>query len=174
MNFCPLCGGLVEEKIPPGDNRLRFVCSKCGTIHYSNPRIVVGCIPVHGEQVLLCRRAIEPRHGFWTIPGGFLENGELVEEGALRETLEEANAQVELSYLQTVYSIPHIGQVHVIFVAQLTPPDFSPGQESLETRLFSEEDIPWEELAFASVRFALERHFRSPRESAPHLGSHRR
>lgn len=174
MNFCPICGSAVEEKVPPLDNRMRFVCTKCETIHYTNPRIVVGCIPVFEEQVLLCRRAIEPRKGWWTVPGGFLENGERVEDGAIRETREEANATVDLSYLQTVYSIPHIGQVHMIFVARLVDGAFSPGIESLETKLFSQSAIPWDEIAFASARFALEHFFNSPRAAAPHLGYHDR
>ena len=124
--------------------------------------------------MLLCRRAIEPRRGLWTVPGGFLENGEIVEEGALRETREEANAQAELLYLQTVYSIPHIGQVHMIFAARLRTPDFSPGPESLETRLFSQKEIPYGELAFSSVHFALEKYFGAPPEQSPHLGCFRR
>ncbi len=174
MNFCSRCGNPVEERVPPDDNRPRFVCLSCGTIHYINPKIVVCCIPFHEDRVLLCRRAIEPRRGLWTVPGGFMENGERIEEGALRETREEANARAEILYLQTVYSIPDINQVHMIFVARLLDLDFAPGSESLETRLFSKEEIPWNELAFLSAHFALSHYFESPRESAPHFGFHRR
>ena len=123
MKFCSACGGKVVQRVPDGDNRLRFVCEACGAIHYQNPRIIAGCVPTWKGQVLLCRRAIEPRKGFWTLPCGFLENGETVEAGAMRETLEEAEAKVDLERLYAVYSIPHINQVYMVFLAELLSED---------------------------------------------------
>ena len=118
MNFCNNCGARVERLIPPGDNLPRFVCARCGTIHYENPKIVVGCIPEWEKGILLCRRAIEPRHGLWTVPAGFMENGETTAQGALRETLEEANARVEMLGLYALFNIPHINQVYMLFRAR--------------------------------------------------------
>lgn len=159
MRFCSLCGANVELRIPPGDSLPRHVCTKCDTIHYENPKLVIGSIPVWGDRILLCKRAIEPRHGLWTLPGGFMENGEGTEQAALRETLEEANARIELEGLYSMYSLPYINQVHLFFRARLLDLDFSPGIESLEVRLFSEAEIPWKELAFRPVRFSLEHYF---------------
>ena len=160
MNFCSNCGAAtLEVRIPEGDTLQRRVCSTCGTIHYENPKIVAGCLPVFGEQVLLCKRAIEPRHGLWTLPAGFLENGETLEHGAARETLEEADARVELGELYTVISLPQIHQVYMMFRSRLLDLDFGPGTESLEVRLFDERDIPWERLAFRTIARTLRNFF---------------
>ena len=159
MNYCSRCGREVERKIPPGDNRERFVCGHCGAIHYQNPRIVTGCLPLWEGQVLLCRRAIEPRRGLWTLPAGFLEVGETVEAGALRETWEEARARVELLGLYTLFSVPHISQVHMFFRGGLVDGEFAAGDESLEVRLFDEDAVPWDELAFPVVTRTLRHYF---------------
>jgi len=152
MRFCSHCGSdRLEVRIPDGDTLPRFVCAACGTIHYQNPKVVVGCLPVWGEQVLLCKRAIEPRHGLWTLPAGFLENGESLPAGALRETLEEAHARVEIDGLYTVISLPQINQIYMMFRARLLDLDFGPGPESLDVRLYDEADIPWESLAFRTI-----------------------
>lgn len=159
MKFCSNCGREVDKRIPAGDNRERFICDHCDTIHYVNPRIVAGCLPVLEGRVLLCQRAINPRSGFWTLPAGFLENGETVVAGATRETLEEANARVANLDLYTVFSLPHISQVYLFYRAELADEDFSPGFESVEVRLFEEQDIPWDELAFPVIRETLEHFF---------------
>ena len=159
MNYCNQCGGSVSKTVPEGDNRERFVCSHCQHIHYQNPRIIAGCLPFYEDQVLLCRRAIEPRRGMWTLPGGFLENGESISDGAVRETLEEANARVTIDSIYTIFSLPHISQVYVFYRAQLLDLNFSAGEESLETKLFREEDIPWSELSFAAIEQTLTAYF---------------
>lgn len=159
MKFCSECSHPVTIKIPAGDNRPRHVCDQCGTIHYQNPNIIAGCLPVYGDKVLLCKRAIEPRYGYWTLPAGFMENGESTEQAALRETLEEAHARVELDSLYTVTSILHVNQVQMIYLAQLPQPEYASGEESLEVELFSEEEIPWDDLAFETIRNALEFYF---------------
>lgn len=156
MNFCSHCGSSVRITVPEGDNRERHVCADCGTIHYLNPKIIAGCIPVWEDRLLLCRRAIEPRHGLWTLPAGFMEQGEALEHAAKRETLEEANADVELEGLHSIFSLTHVSHVQMLFRARLKAPVFSPGVESLETRLFSEDEIPWDELAFETMRRALQ------------------
>ena len=156
MKYCSACGASVVLEVPPGDNRPRHVCGTCASIHYLNPKVVVGAVPVWEELVLLCRRAIEPRLGYWTLPAGFLECGETMEEGACREAREEANANLVLEGLYTLFSIPHIDQVHVYFRARLIDRSFHPGEESLEVRLCREEEIPWDELAFPVVRRTLE------------------
>jgi len=155
VRFCSHCGHPITVRIPDGDNRTRACCDACGTIHYVNPRPVVGTVPVWGEQVLLCRRAIEPRYGKWTLPAGFMEVGETTREGALRETLEEACARVAVGPLFTMIDVPYIEQVHVFFRAELIDLDFAPGEESLEVRLFREAEIPWQELAFRTVAQTL-------------------
>ncbi|PRF92392.1 NUDIX domain-containing protein [Burkholderia multivorans] len=155
MKFCSVCGHEVIARIPQGDNRERFVCDHCGTIHYQNPRNVVGTVPVWGEQVLLCRRAIEPRYGFWTLPAGFMEMGETTAEAAARETLEEAGARVEVQNLFTLLNVPHVHQVHLFYLARLVDPEFEAGEESLEVKLFDEADIPWDEIAFPTVSQTL-------------------
>lgn len=155
MKFCSACGAAVEHRIPDGDTRARFVCGGCATIHYENPKVVAGCIPEWQDKVLLCRRAIEPRHGLWTLPAGFMENDETTIEAAARETLEEAQARVTISGLYALFNLPHINQVYVMFRAQLLDLNFGPGSESLEVALFDEHEIPWDELAFAVVRETL-------------------
>ncbi|RQR50125.1 NUDIX domain-containing protein [Burkholderia sp. Bp9002] len=155
MKFCSVCGHEVIARIPPGDNRERFVCDQCGTIHYQNPRNVVGTVPVWGEQVLLCRRAIEPRYGFWTLPAGFMEMGETTAEAAARETLEEAGARVEVQSLFTLLNVPHVHQVHLFYLARLVDPAFEAGEESLEVKLFDEADVPWDDIAFPTVSQTL-------------------
>jgi len=159
MKFCSNCGNAVTSKVPAGDNRERFVCDHCDIVHYINPRIVAGCLPVLEDRILLCRRAIAPRSGTWTLPAGFLENGETIIAGATRETLEEANAQVANLDLYTVFSLPHISQIYLFYRAEMTDSGFSPGFESSEVALFEEGDIPWGELAFPVVRETLEHYF---------------
>ncbi|MDH5655994.1 MAG: NUDIX hydrolase [Spirochaetia bacterium] len=176
MKFCSNCGNPVEHAIPGGDDRLRFICNFCNTIHYENPKIVVGCLAVYDKQLLLCKRAIEPCYGLWTLPGGFMENGENVEEGAERETREEANAVIEIQGIHAVYSVPLVNQVHIFFNAELKNTDFFPGKESLEVRLFHESEIPWDEIAFQSVHFALTAFYSDQKNgsSGPHLGTYTR
>lgn len=159
MNFCSQCGAPLVHTIPNGDNRHRYYCPACGTIHYENPKMVVGCLAEWEDKILLCRRAIEPRYGLWTLPAGFMENGESAMEGALRETLEEAGARVHGATLYSLISLPDINQVYLMFRAQLSDLDFSPGEESLEVRLFSEAEIPWDQLAFRTIQTTLERYF---------------
>ena len=159
IQHCRACGQRVTYRVPADDNRERAVCTACGDIHYENPLNVVGTVPVWGEQVLLCRRAIEPRHGFWTLPAGFLELGESTEAGACRETDEEAGARIELQGLFSVLNVVRVGQVHLFYRARLQDTDFNPGPETLEARLFHEHEIPWDELAFRTVRHTLERYF---------------
>lgn len=155
MNFCSECGAQVALRIPDGDSLPRFVCVRCGTIHYQNPKVVVGCIPEWQDRILFCKRAIEPRHGFWTLPAGFLENDETTIEGARRETLEEANARVEITGLQALFNLPHINQVYVMFRGRLLDTDFGPGAESLEVALYREEEIPWTTMAFPVIEHSL-------------------
>lgn len=155
MKYCSLCGASIRYEIPEGDTRKRHICIECGFIHYQNPKIIAGCIPVWEESILLCRRAIEPRLGLWTVPAGFMEQGETLSDAACRETWEEATAKVTLDGLHTIITIPHISHVQMLFRARLEEPEFSPGYESLETRLFKENEIPWNELAFETVQRAL-------------------
>ncbi len=165
MKFCNQCGGAVSLKVPAGDNRPRFVCEQCQLVHYQNPRIVAGCLPVWQEQVLLCRRAIEPRRGYWTLPAGFMENGETTEQAAARETWEEACARVRDLRLYTLFDLPHISQVYMLFRAELVGPDFAVGEESLEVKLFHEAEIPWSELAFPTIARTLEWFFADRRSA---------
>jgi len=156
LNFCSHCGSAaLEFRIPEGDTLPRYVCSACATIHYQNPKVVVGCLPVWEDRVLLCKRAIEPRHGLWTLPAGFLENAETLGDGAARETLEEARARVDLGPLYTVINLPHISQIYVMFRARLLDLDFGPGTESLEVALFDEAQVPWGQLAFRTIARTL-------------------
>ena len=170
MNFCSRCAAPVVRRVPPGDDRPRHVCDACGTIHYQNPKIVAGCVPEHEGGILLCRRAIEPRSGLWTLPAGFMENGETMEEAAVRETLEEANARVEVEALFACLDIPRINQVYVMFRGRLAHGSFSPGAESLDARLFDEADVPWDEIAFPAITRTLELWFRDRRSGA--FGTH--
>lgn len=159
INFCASCGGAIEFRHPADDNRPRHICTVCGTIHYQNPRMVINSLPEWEDKVLLCRRAIEPRHGLWTLPGGFMENGETTTQAAIRETLEEANARIAIGELYSMYSLPYIDQVHMLFRATLLDLNFAPGPESLEVKLFREAEIPWDEIAFRPVKFSLEHYF---------------
>ncbi len=160
MNFCSHCGAAVQRQIPAGDTHPRAVCQACGTIHYENPKVIVGSIPQAPDgRILLCRRAIEPRHGWWTLPAGFMENDETTSQAAARETLEEANARVSVDALFSLINIPYINQVHLFYRAQLCDLDYSAGPESLEVALFSEKTIPWPDLAFRSVTFTLRAFF---------------
>ncbi|TCK19178.1 ADP-ribose pyrophosphatase YjhB (NUDIX family) [Thiogranum longum] len=159
MKFCSNCGESVVLRIPEGDNRERFVCDNCHTIHYQNPNIVAGCIPEWEGRILLCKRAIEPRYGLWTLPAGFMENGETTEQAAMRETHEEAGANVEITSLYGLFSIPHISQVYMLYHGFLVNGAYEAGCESLECRLFNEQDIPWDKLAFPVVRETLQRFF---------------
>ena len=151
MKFCPDCGAPVALKVPAGDTLPRHVCGACGIIHYSNPKMVIGCIPEWEDKILLCKRAIEPRRGYWTPPAGFMENAETTSEAALRETLEEASARVEIGDLFSMLSVPQVNQVHLFFRARLLDLDFAPGIESLEVALFDEAEIPWKEIAFRTI-----------------------
>lgn len=160
MKFCSECAHPVSLLVPPDDNRPRYVCGQCGMIHYQNPKMVVGTIPVweqNGEtRVLLCKRAIEPRYGYWTLPAGFMENNETTSEAASRETLEEAGARVELHELFSLLNVPHVHQVHMFYRATLLDLDFAAGTESLEVALFTESEIPWDEIAFPTVGQTLQ------------------
>ncbi|MES9923320.1 MAG: NUDIX hydrolase [Candidatus Thiodiazotropha endolucinida] len=159
MKYCSHCGAEVEVRVPEGDNRPRHVCIICSTVHYQNPKIVVGCIPVWEQQILLCRRAIEPRYGLWTVPAGFMENGETSQQGAARETFEEACARVEVEGLYTLFNLPHINQVYLLFRSRLLDLDFAAGEESLEVKLFDEQEIPWEKLAFPVIKESLKLYY---------------
>lgn len=159
IKHCRVCGSAVAYVIPEGDNRERAVCPACGEIHYENPINVVGTVPVWGEQVLLCRRAIEPRKGLWTLPAGFLELGESSSDGALRETDEEAGAHVELEGLFTVLNVVRAGQLHLFYRARMLDTHLAPGPETIEAQLFAEHQIPWAEIAFRTVRQTLEHFF---------------
>ena len=161
MNFCSHCGSPTHRRIPEGDNRHRFICTntQCGVIHYKNPRIITGCLPTYKGKVLLCKRAIEPRYGRWTLPAGFMENGETTEQGAIRESQEEAHTNLHIEQLYALYNLPYINQVYFFYKAKLTDTDFGPSSESLEVALFSEEEIPWDNLAFSTVVKTLEYYF---------------
>jgi ADP-ribose pyrophosphatase YjhB (NUDIX family) len=145
----------VVKRVPPGDNLPRWVCDACGEIHYQNPKLVVGSIPEHEGRILLCRRAIEPRYGYWTLPAGFMENEETAAQAALRETLEEAGAQVELGEPFSLISVPRVNQVHLFYRARVTQLDFKPGAESLEVTLVEEDRVPWKDIAFRTVGLTL-------------------
>jgi ADP-ribose pyrophosphatase YjhB (NUDIX family) len=159
MKFCSECAHPVVQKIPEDDNRPRYVCTHCGTIHYQNPKMVIGSVPLweeNGEtRVLLCRRAIEPRYGFWTLPAGFMENNETTSDAAVRETEEEAGANIRLGQLFTMLNVPHVHQVHMFYLASLLDLDYAAGVESLDVQLFSEAEIPWEEIAFPTITQTL-------------------
>ena len=159
MNFCSNCGSPVVTKVPAGDHLPRFVCTSCGMIHYKNPLLVLGCVPQWEDKILLCRRAIEPRLGFWTVPAGFMENGETLQQAAARECHEEALATVDIGSLLAVVSVTHAGQVHVMFRATLLKPEYAAGPESLEVGLYTEAEIPWDDLAFPSGEFTLRKFY---------------
>jgi ADP-ribose pyrophosphatase YjhB (NUDIX family) len=161
MKFCHHCGGTILQRIPEGDDKLRYCCTSCDVIFYQNPKNIVGTLPVFEDRVLLCKRAIEPRRGKWTLPAGFMENGETTLDGAIRETAEEAGAKVRVqeNNLYTLFNLPYINQVYLFFRAELLDLNFAPGVESLEVELFREAQIPWDEIAFPVVRSTLEHYF---------------
>ncbi len=174
MNFCSNCGSNdLNEIVPLGDNRHRLVCGRCGTVHYHNPKIIVGCLPLWEGKVLLCKRAINPRQGFWNIPAGFLELGETVEAGAMREVWEEAEAKVELLGVHTIFTFTKFHHVYIQFLGNVVDGKFGVGEESLESRLFSEAEVPWGEIAFESSLFALRRFYEDKKQgiSQVHVGS---
>jgi ADP-ribose pyrophosphatase YjhB (NUDIX family) len=165
IRHCRQCGAPVARRLPDdGDTKERAICTVCHTVHYENPLNVVGTVPHWGDQVLLCKRNIEPRKGKWTLPAGFMELGESTSQGAARETTEEAGAQFIMEDLFTVMSVSRVGQVHLYYRARLTSDVFDPGHETMEARLFSEQDIPWEELAFRTVKETLLHYFADRRE----------
>jgi len=164
LNFCSKCGAKLALRVPPGDSLPRHVCDNCGTIHYRNPLVVVGTIPVWEDRVLLCKRAIEPRYGLWTLPAGFMELGETTAQAALRETAEEARANIELGEVFSLLSVPHVNQVHLFYRARLLDRDFAAGEETLEAGLFGEKEIPWEAIAFRTTATTLQ-HFFSDRKT---------
>jgi len=160
MKYCSHCGSLNRQSIPEGDNRERSVCSQCNFIHYQNPNIICGCLPIHQDKVLLCKRAIEPRHGFWTLPAGFMENGETLQEGAQRESWEEAKASLTNLELYSIFNLPTISQVYIIFRAELVNGFHDVGEESSETKLYDESEIPWDDLAFPTISKTLKHYFK--------------
>lgn len=164
FKHCKACGSPVQYTVPADDNRERATCTVCAAIHYENPLNVVGTLPVWKDKVLLCRRNIEPRHGFWTLPAGFMELGETTEQGAVRETTEEAGARVELQGLYTVLNVVRVGQLHLFYRARLLDTDFAPGPETIEAQLFAEAEIPWDDLAFRTVRETLKCFFEDRRQ----------
>ncbi|MHB1667347.1 MAG: NUDIX hydrolase [Thiomonas sp.] len=159
IQHCNHCGAPVEHRVPEGDTHLRAVCPACGHVQYENPRNIVGTVPVWEGRVLLCKRAIEPRHGLWTLPAGFMELHETTEQGALRETQEEAGVDVELDGLYCVVNVKPVSQVYLLYRARMLQPTWSPGPETLEARLFSPSEVPWEQLAFRTVGETLRRFF---------------
>ena len=159
MKFCPNCAAPLERRVPPGDSLRRDVCDACGIVHYQNPKLVVGTLPEWEGRVLLCRRAIEPRYGYWTLPAGFMENDETAAQAAMRETIEEAGAHIELESAFSLISVPRVNQVHLFYRARLLDLEFKPGVESLEVALFDETKIPWKEIAFRTVGLTLKHWF---------------
>jgi ADP-ribose pyrophosphatase YjhB (NUDIX family) len=176
MKYCSECAAAVTLAIPAGDNRPRHVCTSCGTIHYQNPKMVLGSIPVwerDGElKILLCKRAIEPRHGYWTLPAGFMENDETTAAAAIRETEEEAGAHIALGKLFSLLNVVRVQQVHMFYLATLLDLDFAPGEESLDVQLFSEAEIPWDDLAFPTIRATLELFFADRARMREHGGDY--
>ena len=174
MNFCSHCGSdRLEWQVPAGDNRHRYICQHCDTIHYENPKVVVGCLALWEGKILLCRRDIEPRKGLWNLPAGFLELEETVEAGARRELREEALAEIDVWHQHTLYTIPHVGQVYIHFIGELINGKHAPGVETTESVLFAPEDIPWDEIAFTSTTFAIKKyleHQTTPSEPMVHQG----
>ncbi|MCE6855127.1 NUDIX hydrolase, partial [Acinetobacter baumannii] len=164
--FCGSCGQKTSWIIPAGDHNLRQVCTSCHQIHYANPKIVSGALVTWQDKVLLCRPAIEPRYGYWTLPAGYMELGETMEQGATRETWEEAEAKIEIEKLFCMYNFPQIGHVYVLFKAQLINGIFGNGPETIESRLFSENEIPWSELAFSSISQTLKHYFHDRKKGA--------
>ena len=173
MKYCSLCGATVNYDYVDGDNRKRFVCSSCQTVNYTNPNVVVGALVYWGDKVLLCKRAIEPRYGYWNLPAGYLEDGEKSEDGAAREVMEEAGAEIILKGVHLIYNLPQANQVYIHFLAELKDGIYSNGPESIETGLFTEEEIPWNDMAFTSSYFALKRYLEDKRSGkhTTHIGA---
>ena len=159
IKFCSCCGGTMEQGIPDDDDHMRAICTKCGFIHYLNPKMVVGCIPQWGDQILMCKRNIEPGKGKWTLPAGYLENSETMEAGAARETLEETRAMVNITGPYRLFNIPHVNQIYMIFRAELLSKEFGPTSESTHVQLFRKEEIPWDDIAFSVIHKTLEDFF---------------
>ncbi len=174
MNFCSYCGQTVQLTVLPNDHLPRFYCTHCQTTHYQNPKIVSGCLVYWENKVLLCRRAIEPRYGFWNVPAGYMENDESVPEGAKREAWEETNTTVSIQRPHCIYSITKVNQVYILFLAKLDNLNFQPTDESLEVKLFEEKDIPWADIAFTSTTFALKRYFQDRKNgtASTHIGQY--
>ncbi|MBQ1767079.1 MAG: NUDIX hydrolase [Aquincola sp.] len=166
IKHCRVCGTAVNYIVPADDTRPRAVCPACGTVHYENPLNVVGTVPYWQDQVLLCKRNIEPRYGFWTLPAGFMELGETTAQGAARETDEEAGAHIQMGPLFSLMNVMRVGQVHMYYLAPLTDTVFNPGPESIEARLFREDEIPWDDIAFRTVRETLKHYFEDRRNGA--------
>jgi len=171
MKYCSTCRARLIVKVPDGDTLLRFVCERCQTIYYENPKIVVGCLPEWEDRNLLCKRAIEPRYGLWTFPAGFMEKDETLEDAAARETLEEAEAEVEISQLYAIFSIPHVNQVYIVFRGTMKSATFGAGMESLEVELFKREEIPWAKRAFRVVHEILEHYCKVDNHFPVHVGT---
>lgn len=173
LNYCSNCGAKLSFDFVEGENRKRYFCTNCGTIHYTNPKIIVGAVVYWEDKVLLCKRAIEPRLGFWNTPGGFLEDEEKAEDGAAREVLEESGGEVEIERVIDIYNLPHANQVYIHFLARLKDGKFSNGVESIESKLFTENEIPWKDMAFTSSMFALRKYFADRKEGCQkaYLGS---
>ena len=165
INFCTQCGEKVSYIKPEKDDRLRHICDSCGFVHYQNPNIVNGAIITWQDRILLCKRAIEPRYGYWTLPAGFMENGETTYQGAIRETWEEARADIEIDGLYLSANLPHINQIYMLFRAKLLNTDFAPGPESLEVELFEESEIPWDEIAFPVISESLKLYFENRKQN---------
>ena len=159
MNFCSQCGNPVALSIPADDDRPRHVCPSCGTIHYMNPKLVVGCIPEWKGRILMCRRDIEPRRGYWTLPAGFLENDESVREGAMRETYEEARLRVKIIEPYRLFDLVFVNQLYLMFRARILVPEYGPTRESSEVKLLLEDDIPWDDIAFPVIQQTLLHYF---------------
>jgi len=167
--FCSNCGAKLKMKIPAEDNRIRAVCDTCNTIHYENPKIIVGSVTTYKNRILLCRRAIEPQFGFWTLPAGYMELNESTSEGAMRETVEESGANITLKRLFAIHDLPFLNQVHIFFLAEMNSPKLDPGSESLEARLFAVNEIPWSELAFKTVERTLEFFLKKDKHNKNHV-----
>lgn len=171
MNFCSNCGhSPLEQSQPVGDNRARIICPSCAVVHYQNPKIVCGCLVIYEDKILLGKRGIEPRKGKWNVPAGFMENHETLKDGAVREVWEEVRAKVEIQQLHTVYNILHRNQVYCLFLAKLTSPVFEAAEETAEVRLFGLDEIPWDDLAFNSNVFSLEKYIENPDFKGVHYG----
>ena len=160
VRYCSTCGAGVEKRIPSGDDHLRYVCKICGNIHYQNPKLVVGCVPEYQDRILICRRNIEPCRDKWTLPAGFLENGETVRAGALRETYEEARVRVDIIAPYRLFDLAFVNQLYLMFRASIRVPDFGPTPESSEVKLVYEKEIPWEDIAFPVIKKTLRQYFR--------------